>query len=316
MSGRGLGYTGGTIDKLEAISGFKTHLSESEFKNQINDINISIISQTDSVVPADKKIYALRDVTGTTESIPLIASSIMSKKLASGADKIVLDVKYGIGALVKTKEDAIELATLMVNIGNRYNKKTIAVITNMDNPIGNMIGNGLEVKEAIDILSYRGNKDLKELCIVLASYMLSLSKNIDYKDARALVVDNLIKGKALEKFKEMVYRQGGNINNIDISKNTIDVISNKSGYVNNINALKIGKLSMALGAGRGSKEDGINHGVGIELIKNVGDMVNVGDIIARLYVEDKMIDLKEVINAYVIELDLKPREDNILGLIK
>lgn len=316
MSGRGLGYTGGTIDKLEAISGFKTNMTELEFKNQINEIGIAIISQTESIVPADKKIYSLRDVTGTTESIPLIASSIMSKKIASGADRIVLDVKYGVGALIKNKEDAIELAKLMVEIGNRYNKKTIALVTNMDNPLGNMVGNGLEVKEAIDILGYRGNKDLKELCIVLASYMVSLSKNIDYKDARKLVVDNLINGSALDKFKEMVERQNGNINNISISNNVIDIKSNKTGYINNINSLIIGKLSMDLGSGRKTKEESINHGVGIELIKLVGDYVQKDEIIAKIYLDNKSIDVNELLNAYIIEDKLKQFDPLILGVIK
>ncbi len=316
MSGRGLGYTGGTIDKLESISGFRTNMDELNFKNQINEINIAIISQTESVVPADKKIYALRDVTGTTESIPLIAASIMSKKIASGADRIVLDVKFGIGALVKTKQEAIELAKLMVDIGNRYNKKTIALITNMNVPLGNTIGNGLEVKEAIDILSYRGNKDLKELCIVLSSYMVSLAKNIDYKDARKLVIDNLINGKALSKFKEFVFKQGGDINNILISKNVLDVRSNKDGYINDINSFIIGKLSMNLGSGRLSKEDGINHGVGIELLKTVGDYVKKDEIIAKIYIDKKLIDINELLTAYTIEDELKEKEPLMLGVIK
>jgi pyrimidine-nucleoside phosphorylase len=316
MSGRGLGYTGGTIDKLEAISGFRTNLSEEEFVRQINEINLSIISQTENIAPADKKIYALRDVTGTTNSIPLIASSIMSKKIASGADKIVLDVKYGIGALVKDKEAAIELAKIMVKIGNRYNKKTIAILSNMDNPLGNMIGNGLEVKEAIDILSYRGNKELKELCLVLAAYMVSISKNIDYKEARDMVVNNLINGKALNKFKDMILKQGGNIDNIKISNNIIEVKSNKNGYINGINALSIGKLVMNLGAGRLSKEQGVNHGVGIELVKNVGDNVKVGDVIARVYYENKTIDLNDVIESFKIEDNLVNKEYIVLGVIQ
>ena len=316
MSGRGLGYTGGTIDKLEAINGFKTLLSEREFIEQINDINISIISQTDNIAPADKKIYALRDVTGTTESIPLIASSIMSKKIASGADKIVLDVKYGFGAFLKSKESAIELAKLMVMIGNKYKKETIALITNMDNPLGNMIGNGLEVKEAIDILSYKGNKELKELCLVISSYMVSLSKNIDYKEARKIVVDNLINGNALKKFYEFIKRQGGDIDNIAISNKIIDVKSEKEGYINNINALSIGKLSMSLGAGRFHKEDVINPGVGIELIKNIGDYVNIGDVIARLYIDNKELDVNELLSSFTIDKELIPKENIVLGVIK
>lgn len=316
ISGRGLGYTGGTIDKLESISGFKTNINELEFKKQISEINIAIISQTENIVPADKKIYALRDVTGTTGSIPLIASSIMSKKIASGADKIVLDVKYGIGALLKTKEEAIKLAKLMVDIGNRYNKETIALITNMDIPLGNMVGNGLEVKEAIDILNYRGNKDLKELCVVLSTYMVSLSKNIDYKDARKLVIDNLINGNAYKKFKEFVIAQAGDINNINISNNIVEIKSKKEGYINNINSLIIGKSSMNLGAGRLSKEESINHGVGIELTKEVGDYVKAGDVIAKLYIDKKIISEEEILKAYDIEETLKERKPLILGVIK
>jgi pyrimidine-nucleoside phosphorylase len=316
MSGRGLGYTGGTIDKLESISGFRTTLTDEEFKEQIKKINIGIISQTENIVPADKKIYALRDVTGTVESIPLIASSIMSKKLASGADKIVLDVKYGVGALMKNKEDAMELAKIMVSIGNKYNKQTIALITNMDYPLGNMVGNGLEVKEAIDILSYRGNKDLKELCIVIASYIVSMALNIDIKEARTMVINNLISGKALNKLKELISSQGGGINNINISNNIIEVRSEKSGYINNINALKIGEISNALGAGRLSKEYSIDHGVGIEIVKHVGDYVNVGDVIARLYVNKKIVNIEDVLNAFTIEDSLKQKEQLILGIMK
>lgn len=316
MSGRGLGYTGGTIDKLESISGFRTTLTDEEFKEQIKKINIGIISQTENIVPADKKIYALRDVTGTVESIPLIASSIMSKKLASGADKIVLDVKYGVGALMKNKEDAMELAKIMVSIGNKYNKQTIALITNMDYPLGNMVGNGLEVKEAIDILSYRGNKDLKELCIVIASYIVSMALNIDIKEARTMVINNLISGKALNKLKELISSQGGDINNINISNNIIEVRSEKSGYINNINALKIGEISNALGAGRLSKEYSIDHGVGIEIVKHVGDYVNVGDVIARLYVNKKIVNIEDVLNAFTIEDSLKQKEQLILGIMK
>lgn len=316
MSGRGLGYTGGTIDKLESIEGFRTNIDINELKNQIKNINIGIISQSNNVVLADKKIYALRDVSGTTSSIPLIASSIMSKKIASGADKILLDVKYGKGALMESKESAIELAKIMVQIGNRYKKETIAVITNMDNPLGNYVGNGLEVKEAIDILGYKGNKELKELCITLSSYMVSMGLNIDLKDARKLVVDNLINGNALNKMKELINYQGGDIEKIDISKTFIEVRSTKSGYINSIDALTIGKLAMELGAGRKTKEDMIDYGVGIEILKQVGDFVNINDVLARVYVKNKMIGIVELLNSFVIEQTLKQKEQLILGTIK
>lgn len=316
MSGRGLGYTGGTIDKLEAIDGFKTNLSNSEFIEQINKINISIISQTEDIVPADKKMYALRDVTSTTDSIPLIAASIMSKKIASGANKIVLDVKYGSGALIHSREKAIELAKLMVEIGKKYNKETIALITNMNNPLGNMIGNGLEVKEALNVLNYKGNKELKELCLVLATYIVSLSKQIDFKEARVEVINNLINGKALNKFYEFVLAQGGDINAINISNNVIELKANSSGYINQIDSLLLGKYVMELGAGRKNKEENIDHGVGIELLKNIGDYVNQGDILLKIYYRYKVDNVDSLYDAYKIENEMKNKEGIIFGVIK
>lgn len=316
MSGRGLGFTGGTIDKLESISGFRTSLSSVEFITQVKNINIAVTSQSKNLVPADKKIYALRDVTGTVESKALIAASIMSKKLASGADKILLDVKYGIGALMKNKEDAIELAKLMVKIGNKYGKQTIAILSDMSYPLGNTIGNGLEVKEAIDILNYKGNKDLKELCIILASYMVSMGRNLDIKDARQMVINNLINGSAYRKFQELILSQGGNLNNIDISRSVIEIRSNKAGYINNIDALKMGMVSMQLGAGRITKEDAIDHGVGIELLKQVGEYVNNDDLLVRLYVRNKIVPNEEILSAFTIEETIKPKEPLVLGIIK
>ncbi len=316
MCGKSLSYTGGTIDKLESIFGFNTNLSNEEFFNQLKTTSISIVSQTNNLVPADKKLYAIRDVTGTVESIPLIASSIMSKKLASGADKIVLDVKFGVGALMKTKEQAIELAKVMVKIANKFNKQTIAIISDMNNPLGNMIGNGLEVKEAIDILNYKGNKSLKEFCILIASYMVSLAKDIDIKDARTQVIDNLINGSAYKKFIELVNNQGGNIKFINISENVLNIKSDKTGYINKIDALKIGELSMKLGAGRLRKGDAIDHGVGIELVKHVGDFVNTGDIIAKIYYRNTIVNDKELLDAFVIEEKIKERNPMVLGIIK
>ena len=316
MSGRGLGYTGGTIDKLESISGYKISLSKEEFIQQIKDINMAVISQTENIVPADKKIYALRDVTGTVESIPLIASSIMSKKLACGADKILIDVKYGVGALMKTKEDAVELAKLMVDIGKKFNKQTIALITNMNYPLGNFIGNGLEVKEAIDILQYKGNRVLKELCIVLSSYIVSMALNIDLKDAKDKVIDNLISGKSYKKMIEWIKYQGGSIDSINISENIIEVYSEKEGYINNIDALKIGKVSMKLGAGRHFKEDKIDYSVGIELTKNIGDYVKKGELLAKIYFNNNMVSKSEILDAFNIE-EIKRNIDGLIyGMIK
>ena len=211
MSGRGLGYTGGTIDKLESIPGFKTTITNDEFIKEVNDINMAIVSQTENLVPADKKIYALRDVTGNVESIPLIASSIMSKKLASGSDKIVLDVKVGKGAFMKNIEDAKRLSRLMVDIGNNHGKETIAILTNMDYPLGNTVGNSLEVIDAIKTLEGKGDKNFTNLCIILASYMVSLSKSISVEDAIDMVKNNLYNGEGLKKFKEFVKYQGGDL---------------------------------------------------------------------------------------------------------
>ena len=292
MSGRGLGFTGGTIDKLESIEGFKTSMDEEDFIKQVNKINIALISQTGNLVPADKKIYALRDVTGTTESISLIASSIMSKKLASGSDKIVLDVKVGKGAFMKNLSDARKLAELMVKIGNNSGKETVALLTNMDYPLGRTIGNGLEVQEAIDTLLGNGDSKFLNLCLVLASYMVSLGKNISLEKALEEVEESYKNKKGYEKLKEFVSAQGGNIDNIEISSSKIEIISDKEGYITNIDSLHLAELSNSLGAGRTKKEDSIDHGVGIKLEKVYGDKVNKGDILCYVYT-NKSIDEKE-----------------------
>ena len=228
MSGRGLGYTGGTIDKLESIPGFNVNININDFIDQVKKINVCIGTTTKEVAPADKKIYALRDVTGTVSSMALIAASIMSKKLATGADKILLDVKYGKGALIKNVKEAIELAKLMVYIGNNHGKETKALITNMDIPLGNMIGNGLEVKEAIEILNGKGNKDLRDLCIVISTYMVSMSKNIDYITAQGEVLKSIRTKSAYNKFLELIKYQGGNLDLISISPNVFEVKTSKS----------------------------------------------------------------------------------------
>lgn len=316
MSGRGLGYTGGTIDKLESIPGFNVNIAPDEFINQVKKINICISSINKNIVPADKKIYALRDVTGTVSSMSLIASSVMSKKLASGADKILLDVKYGSGALLKTKEEAIDLAKLMIYIGNNHQKETMALITNMNYPLGNMIGNALEVKEAIEILNNRGNSELRELCIIISTYMVSMSKGISFADAGKEVLDSLKSGKAYNKFLEMVSYQKGDITKLYVSENIIEVRSNKEGFINNINALTIGELSMKLGAGRKTKEDVVDPSVGIEIVKHIGSYVKNKDLIARLYINRTNIDPNEIINAFTIEKELKEQEKIIFGVIK
>ncbi len=283
MSGKGLGHTGGTIDKLESIPGFNTKLTNEKFFNQVKDIGLSIASQTNHLVPADKKIYALRDVTGTVESIPLIASSIMSKKIASGAKKLVIDIKVGNGALIKTKRDATKLAKLMITIGKKYNIKVVCLLTNMDIPLGSNIGNALEVKEVIDILKNKKQGNLRDLCIELASNMVSLGLEIPIEEAKNKVINNLNNGSAYNKFLEFVKYQGGNIDKLPESKYTFKIKSNKDGYLTKLDALEIGKLSMHLGAGREKIDDTLDYGAGIIIHKNINDKVKKRDVIMTLY---------------------------------
>ena len=316
MSGRGLGYTGGTIDKLESIPGYNVTMDINNFIDQVKNINICISTTTGDLAPADKKIYALRDVTGTVSSKALIASSIMSKKLATGADKILLDVKYGKGALMNKLSDAIDLAKLMVYIGNSHGKETRALISNMDYPLGSMVGNSLEIKEAIDVLNNRGNKDLRDLCVVLATYMVSMSKNIDFMSAQGEVLSSLRTGKAYEKFLELIKTQGGDITKLQISSNVVEIKSEKSGYINDIDALKIAEVSLKLGSGRMVKEDIIDYTVGIEILKNVSDYVNAGEVLAKVYIGKKEIDLNEVKEAFLIENRRTNKKPTIYGIIK
>lgn len=290
MSGRGLGHTGGTIDKLESIKGFNTSLSEEEFINQVKDINLAVTGQTKNLCPMDKVIYALRDVTGTVASIPLIATSIMSKKIAGGADKILLDVKVGDGALMKTMEDAKRLADIMQKIGAFYHREVVCEITDMNTPLGDNIGNSLEVIEAMDVL--QGKKGfLRDLCINEAAKMVSMSKNISENDAKDMVIDNLDNGKAYEKFLEFVKRQGGDITSLKVSDQKIDVKAKKEGTLNKIKALALGELSVTLGAGRVNKEDKIDHTVGIVLKKHINDHVNANDTLCTLYVKDTNLEI-------------------------
>lgn len=283
MSGKGLGYTGGTIDKLESIPGFRTNLSKDEFIHEIEDIGMAITSQTDDVALADKKIYALRDVTGTTESIPLIASSIMSKKIASGSKKLVIDLKVGEGALVKDIESARRLGNLMIKIGKENGMEVICLLTNMNIPLGNNVGNSLEVLEAINTLYYNKESNLQKLCISLASYMISLGRNISYEEANNMVLDVIRSKKAYNKFLEFVLYQHGDITKLPKSNKIYEVKSDTSGYLTDISSLEIAKLSMHLGAGRQNKDDKIDYSAGIIINKNINDYVNINDTILTLY---------------------------------
>lgn len=291
MSGRGLGHTGGTIDKLESIPGFTVNLTEEEFLNQVNDIGLAITSQTENIAIADKKIYALRDVTGTVESIPLIASSIMSKKIALGAKKLVLDVKVGKGALIKNITAAKRLSKLMTCIGKENDIDVICVLTNMDIPLGNNIGNSLEVSEAIDILKDHKQGHLTDLCIELASHMVSLGLNISYEEAKEKTLNNLNNGTAYNKFLELIKYQHGDIDALPIESNKYEIKSMTEGYLTDIDAYKLGILSMSLGAGRKNKEDTIDYSAGIVVNKNIGDYINHGDVIMTLYTNKEITDI-------------------------
>lgn len=300
MSGRGLGYTGGTIDKLESIKGFRTNLSDEEIFKQVKDIGVVVTGQTADLVPMDKAIYALRDVTGTVSSIPLIASSIMSKKIAGGADKILIDIKVGNGALLQTMNDANKLSELMLKIGKYYNREVRTIISDMDTPLGRAVGNSIEVLEAVDVLAGREkNNNLVELCVELASNMVSMGKEIPYEEAHNQVIRVINDGTAYQKFVNLVEAQGGDINSIKVCDNVVEVLADRSGTLKEINALELGKLSVKLGAGRVNKEDKINHGVGIYLEKLVGDSVKKDDVLARIFV-DKIPDKLKISNIFVI----------------
>ena len=288
MSGRGLGHTGGTIDKLESIPGFNVNLSEEEFIKQVDKLNVAITSQTENVAIADKKIYALRDVTGTVESIPLIASSIMSKKIALGAKKLVIDVKVGSGALVKNLEDAKRLANLMISIGKSSGIKVVCVLTNMNIPLGNNVGNALEVEEVIDILKNGKEGDLTTLCVELASQMVSLAMGIKDEVAHEMVRESLRDGSAYKKFLDLVKTQGGDIDKLPKAKNKYEIKSNSEGYLVDIDAYKLGVLSMNLGAGRMNKEDKLDYSAGIVVNKNINEYVHKGDVLMTLYTEKEV----------------------------
>ncbi len=305
MSGRGLGHTGGTIDKLESFPGFSTDISEEKFINNVNTIGIAIAGQTKNMAPADKKLYALRDVTGTVDSIPLIASSIMSKKLAAGADVIVLDVKTGSGAFMKTEEDSVRLANEMVKIGNNVGRRTLAVISDMDEPLGYAVGNAIEVKEAIDTLNGHGPADLLELCLTIGSLMaVGTGKAANVDEARALLLEKLNDGSALKKFAEFVEAQGGDSAPVYDTKLlpqasiVKEVYAPVDGYVSHIESDRVGISAMKLGGGRETKESPIDLSVGILINKKVGDKVEKGEKIATLYANDQ-----EKLAAAITELE-------------
>lgn len=294
MSGRGLGHTGGTIDKLESFEGFSVEISEEQFIKNVNNNKIAIMGQTADLAPADKKLYALRDVTGTVENISLISSSIMSKKIAAGADAIVLDVKIGDGAFMKSFESAKELAEAMVSIGKNVNRHTVAVISDMDQPLGFAVGNALEVKEAIDTLNGVGPKDLLELCLTLGSNMVVLAKKAETtEEAREKLLKVIEDKSALNKLKEFVASQGGNpeqIDNTDLlpkAKYVVEVKCEEDGYVSKIDSQHIGLIAMELGAGRATKEDNVDLAVGIVLNKKRKDKVSKGEILAYIHANDK-----------------------------
>lgn len=309
MSGRGLGHTGGTLDKLESIPGLNVFVSEEHFLKQVNDIGIAIVGQTGTLVPSDKKLYALRDVTGTVESTPLIASSVMSKKLASGSHCILLDVKFGNGAFMKDIESARNLATIMCRIGNALGRDTRAVLTDMDQPLGFAVGNSLEVKEAIATLHGNGPKDFTELCLRSGAIMLQQAKIADNEmDALKMLHQVINDGSAFNKFKEMVAAQGGDVSYIDhpekfeMAKNIIEIKATEDGYVKRIEALKIGENAMRLGAGRETFDDVIDMSAGIVLAKKVGDQVKAGDLLCTAYTNKEEYEevIQDIKDAFVI----------------
>ena len=295
MSGRGLGHTGGTIDKMESISNLKVSLEKDAFINQVNKIGLAVIGQSEGLAPADKKLYALRDVTGTVDSIPLIASSVMSKKLASGAQAILLDVKVGSGAFMKNIEDARELAKAMVDIGKENGRSVKAILTDMDRPLGHAIGNALEIHEVIDTLKGHGPEDLTHECIIMAAHMLVLSHMCDYETALNRVQQALDSGAALERLRLMIEAQGGDSRVIDddrvltIGKFTYDVTSPQDGYITHMNTEQCGIASVMLGAGRTIKDGPIDYSAGIVMHKKTGDSVTVGESIATLYASDESL---------------------------
>lgn len=325
MSGRGLGHTGGTVDKLESIPGFNVSLDAESFFEQVRNVGVSVIGSTKNIAPADKKLYALRDVTATVDSIPLIASSIMSKKLAAGAHNIVLDVKIGSGAFMKTEEEGRNLAEKMVRIGKNCNRNVAAVITNMDRPLGFAIGNSVEVLEAVSVLKGENVKDLSEICKTLASVLASLCFGWTEEESRKNVDEVIEHGEALEQFKKWIRAQGGNIDFIDDptllgkAEYEVEIKAKESGYISHMDAETIGKCACVLGAGRETKDDIIDYSAGIILKKKTGDFVENGETIAVLLTskEEKIESAKTMFENAVIYGEEKPVEAPLVyGIIK
>ena len=326
MSGRGLGFTGGTVDKLESIPGYNTNIDISEFINNVKNIGISLMGQTLNLAPADKKIYALRDTISCVESIPLIASSIMSKKIAAGAEKIVLEVTVGSGAFMKNIEDATKLSETMIGIGNLADKETICILTNMNQPIGYSIGNSLEVIEAVEALNGNMQDDVKDIILSLGSYMMKLAgKGDDIEQNKKMIMENINNKKALNKFKKLIKNQGGDVSYIEDTskfekaKYIIPIKSEKIGYIKSMDNEKIGYISSSLGAGRLKKEDKINDKVGIIINKKIGDKVNVGDVLGFIHSDDIEVGnnaVKEMQNCYEFSDEYVEKQKHILGIIK
>ena len=323
MSGRGLGFTGGTVDKLESLTGYKVMQAPGEFLEQVKKIGVSVVGQSGNLAPADKKLYALRDVTATIDSIPLIASSIMSKKLASGSHTIVLDVKCGSGAFMKTPEDAEQLARAMIEIGQGFGRKMRALITNMDVPLGYAVGNRTEVWEAIQVLSGKGERRLYEICVSLASNIVSLALNIDTPRAKNMVEDAISKGDALYKMREWIKEQGGDTEYIDSpekllgAKYKVPYRAKKDSYIAKMQADAIGIASMLLGAGRVKLEDKIDYNAGIIFEKSFGDFVKKGDVIATLYSDRDSFDpcISQLDGAIILSDEKPPVQDLIFNVV-
>lgn len=325
MSGRGLGFTGGTIDKLESIPGYNAEVNENEFINIVKEVGISVIGQTKNLAPADKKLYALRDTVACVGSKPLIASSIMSKKIAAGANKIVLDVTVGRGAFMKNKEDAIELSNIMKNIGELANRETVCVLTNMNEPVGHAVGNTLEIIETIECLKGNIPEDIKEIITTIGSYIIKLSgKSDNLEENKKMILENIENEKAYNKFLELIKSQNGNIEYIENvekfekAKYIIPVISEKDGFVEEVNAEKVGLISVSLGAGRVRKEDDIDKAVGIILNKKIADEVKVGDVLAYVHANDEQKGkeaAEQLKDTYKISEMKVEKEKIILGVI-
>lgn len=326
MSGRGLGFTGGTVDKLESIPGYNTSIPIEEFIKNVKEIGISVIGQTMNLAPADKKMYALRDTISCVDSMPLIASSIMSKKIAAGANKIVLEVTCGNGAFMKNKEDAIKLAEEMREIGRLANKETVCVLTNMSEPIGKTIGNTLEIIEAVEALKGNMTEDIETIVTAIGAYIIKLSGNGDnIEENKFKIMENIKNKKAYNKFLELVSKQGGDVSFIENTekfekaKYIIPVVAKKEGYISELDALAVGKISVNLGAGRMKKEDGIDNSVGIVLNKKIGDKVKIGDTLAYIHANNEekgKIAVEDLYNAYEFVENKVTKGPHILGIVE